>query len=594
MSRALIKVGYGCNDHCTFCHSLEDRGRNDDGRRVAAKIDRAADLGHSMAVLSGGEPTIRPELMAWARHTRRRGLGFGLVTNGRMLAYGEKVEALLAEGLGYVYLSLHGGSAAIHDACVRAEAFEQSYGAARNLAGRGLDFTVNCVVCKTNLEHLDALVDLLAPLEGVRLTFSMTEAKGGADQLFDSVVPRVSEVAAAVAAVIARGRQVAPGLPLLHGGIPFCLLPGLEDRHSDLRSHGFASMSEVWEDDFFPVDNRNTVQPAPCQGCRHRGACPGLYTAYHQRHGDGELRPEEGPRSNAFHYVPQRALAWPEGAPCPVLEDGPSPYDRGRHLLLLRGESLIAHHTRTRDFADLELEAIKDALGQVYLDRSTKDAPDDFAADLQALEELPVCATCPVTARCTHAFRAIDEPVFERDDARLRERLGSLEGEILDIGCGDARYGEVFASGAAAGRLRYWGIDPDAARLEELARRWPWATLEATSAEALELAEASLDHVLVLRAFNHLREPREVLARAARALKPEGSLLLVDNVAFGLVRTHEQAERGERGEAVFEHYRNADDREALALAEGLPLQLVHQESISPGTSNQWVLHFRRT
>ncbi len=358
MSKALIKVGYSCNDHCTFCHSLEDRGRNDSGQRVARKIDRAAALGHQMAVLSGGEPTIRPELTAWADRAQKRGLGFGLVTNGRMLSHPDRLDTLLQRGLTYVYLSLHGGTAKIHDACVRAEAFEQTHRAAQNLAGKGLDFTINCVVNQTNLHHLDDLVDLLAPLSGVRLTFSMTEAKGGARQLFDSIVPRVSEVAEAVASAIGRGRKVAPDLVMGHGGLPLCLLPGLEDLYSDLTTHGFASMSEVWEDDFFPVDQRNALQPAICTGCRHRGPCPGLYHAYFERHGEGELRPKEGPRSNAFHYVPQRTLRWREDEACPILESGPSPYDRARHLLLREGQTLVVCHSSTRDFADAELDTI--------------------------------------------------------------------------------------------------------------------------------------------------------------------------------------------------------------------------------------------
>ena len=60
-TKALIKVGYACNEHCGFCHTLEVRHIQGSTAEIDNKIRRAAELGHEMVVLSGGEPTIRPE-----------------------------------------------------------------------------------------------------------------------------------------------------------------------------------------------------------------------------------------------------------------------------------------------------------------------------------------------------------------------------------------------------------------------------------------------------------------------------------------------------------------------------------------------------
>ena len=85
--KALVKVGYGCNNHCTFCHTLDVRHVDAESDEIDRKIDRAAHLGHTMVVLSGGEATMRRELLRWAARTAARGMDFGLVTNGRMLVY---------------------------------------------------------------------------------------------------------------------------------------------------------------------------------------------------------------------------------------------------------------------------------------------------------------------------------------------------------------------------------------------------------------------------------------------------------------------------------------------------------------------------
>jgi MoaA/NifB/PqqE/SkfB family radical SAM enzyme/SAM-dependent methyltransferase len=590
--KALIKVGYGCNDHCTFCHTLDVRHVDDAAERIDAKIDRAAALGYSMVVLSGGEPTIRPELLQWAKRVASRGLDFGLVTNGRALAYPELVDKLVDCRLKYVYLSMHGGTAKVHDAVVRSHAFAETFGAVENLSGRGLDVTVNCVVNRANLRHLRGVVDRMLPLSDIRLKFSMTEPKGGGWKLFDVVVPKVSEVAGAVADAIAYGEAKDPGRRIFHDGIPLCLLPGLEDRFDDLKTHRYACMIEVWEDDFHPVDDRNKVQPPPCEGCGLRGPCAGLFKAYYERHGADEVRPRPALRSNAFNLVPMATVPWRRGEACPI-RGAVTPYDRARTLFLRNGERMTLFRTDTRDFCDTELEAIKLRHGQLYVDTSEKDAPDDFAADLRKIVRLEACETCPEVAACTGCYRVVAGDVFGRDDAFVRRRLSALGGDVLDVGCGEAPYEDVLRPLSEAGAIRYRGMDPDAEALARLRARWPSATLEVGRAEDLELAPGSVDHVLLLRSYNHLERPESVLPRLAAALKPGGTLLIADNVAFGLLRTPRQSKRAEGGPSRFEHYRNDSAEEAARHLEGTDLELLERHDVSPETSNQWMLYYGR-
>src|SRR5580700_4284290 len=210
--KALVKVGYGCNNHCTFCHTYDVRDVDAGTEEIDRKIDRGAKLGHTMIVISGGEPTMRRELLRWAARSAARGLDFGLVTNGRMLAYPELVDKLMKLRLRYVYLSLHGGTAKVHNALVRADAFEQTYAAIGNLAGRGLDFTVNTVITRQNVAHLRGVVDAMLPYPDVVTKFSMVAPKGGADKLFEQIIPPVSLVAEKVVDAIRYGLERTSGL----------------------------------------------------------------------------------------------------------------------------------------------------------------------------------------------------------------------------------------------------------------------------------------------------------------------------------------------------------------------------------------------
>ncbi|WP_181234032.1 radical SAM protein [Enhygromyxa salina] len=616
-TKALIKVGYACNEHCSFCHTLEVRHIQGSTAEVDHKIRRAAELGHEMVVLSGGEPTIRPELVHWASLTASLGLDFGLVTNGQMLAYPELVEKLIARRLRYVYLSLHGGTRKIHNLMVRSDAFDAAYKAVAQLSGRGLDFAVNCVITRHNVEHLIGLVDALLPYPDVEVKFSMVEPKGGGDKLFEHLMPRVELVAERVMQAIEHGdRRVAelgqPGPSFSHGAIPLCLLPGYEDRFDDLKTHAYRTMIEVGEPDFFPVDDLNKTHAAPCHGCALRGPCPGLYKGYHEVYGATEVHPHrDRPRSNSYNYKLEKLVSVGfEGsthADCPLVNGlskgadrsplGVTPWDRGRDLFVRNGKRIARFRAESRDFSDQEIIEIKHDLGQLYLDVSTKPAPDDFARDLVQLVRSPLCEGCPSFGACTGMFEPLFEDVFTRDDAKVREVLADLRGEVLDLGCGEGPYEDILAPLAIAGTINYLGVDPHPGAIAALRQRWPWAQLRQTGGEELELEpERRFDHVLILRAWNHLREPAAILAELLPRIRAGGTLTIVDNVAFGLARTRDQTHRAERSRAEFEHYRNDSSTEAARVLEpftaefGLAPIACHE--VGPHASNQWLLRVR--
>lgn len=604
-TKALIKVGYACNEHCSFCHTLDVRHVQGSTAEVDHKIRRAAELGHEMVVLSGGEPTIRPELVHWATLTASLGLDFGLVTNGQMLAYPELVEKLIARRLRYVYLSLHGGSRKIHNLMVRSDAFDAAYKAVEQLSGRGLDFAINCVITRHNVEHLGGLVDALLPYPDVGVKFSMVEPKGGGDKLFDHLMPRVELVAERVMQAIEYGdRRVAElgqsGPSFSHGAIPLCLLPGYEDRFDDLKTHAYRTMIEVGEPDFFPVDDLNKTHAEPCHGCALRGPCPGLYTGYHEVYGATEVHPHrDRPRSNSYNYRLEKLVSVAfEGSThvdC-LLRDGlgVTPWDRGRDLFVRNGKRLARFRAESRDFSDQEILEIKHGLGQLYLDVSTKPAPDDFARDLVQLVRSPLCEGCPSFGECSGMFEPLFEDVFTRDDAIVRELLGDLRGEVLDLGCGEGPYEDILAPLATAGTINYLGVDPHAGAIAALRERWPWAQLRQTGGEELELEpERRFDHVLILRAWNHLREPERILAELLPRIRAGGTLTIVDNVAFGLARTRDQSQRAERSRAAFEHYRNDSSDDAARVLEPFTarfgLTQIARHDVGPHASNQWLL-----
>ncbi len=422
----------------------------------------------------------------------------------------------------------------------------------------------------------------------------MVQPKGGGEKLFDTIIPRVSDVAASVKDAIAYGLEKTEGAgKYAHDGIPFCLLPGHEQRYDDLKTHRFATMIEIGEPDFFPVDDRAKVQPPECDACTLRGPCPGLYAGYREVHGDGEIHPvTAAPRSNSFTFVREAVVGKLVDGACPIRADGVTPWDRGRIVFLREGDSLVRYRTESRDFTDLEIEATKHELGQLYVDVSSKGAPDDFARDLRKLSRSATCAGCAHETSCAGMFERRSDDVFTRDDAFVRDLVASLRGDVLDVGCGDGRYEDALAPLVAVGAMRYVGLEPSPERVAALRSRWPWATIHEGDAESLDVRGA-YDHVLVLRSWNHLRDPGRALLALAASLRPGGTLTVVDNVAFGLLRGSEHARRAAHGPAAFEHYRNDDASKAHARIAAYGFELVERRDVGAATSDQWLLRYRK-
>lgn len=98
---------------------------------------------------------------------------------------------------------------------------------------------------------------------------------------------------------------------------------------------------------------------------------------------------------------------------------------------------------------------------------------------------------------------------------------------VADLGCGSGQ-----AAAALAPHVRrVIGIDESGAMLKAARRRTAGLAnveLRRGSLEALPLADASTDGVLLLLALSYVAEPRRALEEAARVLRPGGRAVVVD------------------------------------------------------------------
>src|ERR1700677_1964805 len=94
-----------CNLDCGYCNEYDKTSDPVPLETMLRRIDRLADLGTTIITLSGGEPTLHPDLDAIITRIRERGAIATLITNG-LLMTPERIQRLNRAGLDYLQISI--------------------------------------------------------------------------------------------------------------------------------------------------------------------------------------------------------------------------------------------------------------------------------------------------------------------------------------------------------------------------------------------------------------------------------------------------------------------------------------------------------
>lgn len=290
-----VILNYDCNLACDYCTiSPEMRPRALSTQQVAAALQTGVREGFDAVSFTGGEPTLRGDLLGLVRAARH--LGFRDVkvqSNGLLLAEAANLQRLRDAGLTRLHISIHTHEEAAYEKLVRREGTYAAMARAVELgaAASGLTFVADVILKSDTWQRLPAALEWLLA-RGVREVHlwyvSLTD--GNAHNVASSM--RMSEVMPVVKRALAWSEAKGMNVRSLH--VPRCLL-GVE-----LASHAYDPGADrvrvVSPDSTFDLkDSRlaGRVHVAACEGCRFREVCPGIRSDYLQQYGDSE-----------FHAVP--------------------------------------------------------------------------------------------------------------------------------------------------------------------------------------------------------------------------------------------------------------------------------------------------
>lgn len=311
---------YDCSLACEFCTVMADvgaeggvaqslRAKSLPAARVlhAMKADRAR--GFDAIAFTGGEPTLRAELLPLVRKARE--LGFAsikLQSNGLVFATAANLERAVEAGVTRFHVTMHSHREASYDAIVRTPGRHAAMVTALDaMVARDLDLTVDVLLTRRTLPELVTSIAWLAD-RGVRRIdlwmVSLTDANRDNVAMLPSYEEAVPTVREALALARARGLAMRS----LH--LPRCVL-GDDAAHAHdpgrALEHGGRVHVLSPDDDFELSASKLTPQtkvPA-CAGCAHEPVCPGLRPDYLEVFGDREIAEARGLASSV---APRRRL----------------------------------------------------------------------------------------------------------------------------------------------------------------------------------------------------------------------------------------------------------------------------------------------
>jgi PqqA peptide cyclase len=192
----LAELTHRCPLHCPYCSNPIDLARSQselatsDWKRV---FTQARELGALQLGLSGGEPLIRRDLEELVAHAHSLGFYQTLVTSAVGLTR-ERAERLKAAGLEHVQISIQDSDKEIAEKIAGTRSWDAKLQAAKWIKELDFAFTVNVVLHRANLDHLEELIDLAGSLGADRIELANTQYYGWAVLNRESLMPTRAQI----------------------------------------------------------------------------------------------------------------------------------------------------------------------------------------------------------------------------------------------------------------------------------------------------------------------------------------------------------------------------------------------------------------
>ncbi|MHA2060172.1 MAG: radical SAM protein [Candidatus Ranarchaeia archaeon] len=162
-----LALTYRCNNDCSHCYNPAERRTWDTSKELTTEqwkqvLDRLLDLSIPHVTFTGGEPTLRKDLVELVQYAEEIGIIAGLVTNGRLLTK-DLVKSLVDAGIDYVQITLESHLPEVHDKMVGVKgAWKETVQGLDNFIPTDVYTITNTTLTQLNRAEIGKTVEWLA------------------------------------------------------------------------------------------------------------------------------------------------------------------------------------------------------------------------------------------------------------------------------------------------------------------------------------------------------------------------------------------------------------------------------------------------
>lgn len=294
MNKALnLKVGYLCNNDCIFCVQSDNKPQGNPSFESLKKDLFEAHTTCDNVIFTGGEATIRPDLLELVKYAKSLGFKrFQLQSNVRNLHSFDYCCELINAGINEFAPSLHGYTPEMHDFHTqRPGSFAQTVKALDNLSKLKQYVITNTVITTHNYKYLSNIAELLVSKNVAQIQFANIHPEGNALLNVDSILPRMTDVLP----YLFSGLQLAldKNVKCMAEAFPMCLM----QEYKKFCSEYFMPKVEVRDTHYVDPEYENTRRfrskrkSSRCIECVYDNMCEGPWAEYIDKYGDSELVP---------------------------------------------------------------------------------------------------------------------------------------------------------------------------------------------------------------------------------------------------------------------------------------------------------------
>ncbi len=287
-----IVTGFSCNNNCLFC-SVGDKLRSFDKttEEVLTDIDRAVSEKPEEINFTGGEPTIRKDILKLISYTKSKGINeIRVTTNGRMFSYDKFTEDIIDSGLTGAIFSVHCPDAKLHDSLSGVKgSFEQTIKGLKNFYSHNKVIDINTVITSKSYKLLPETMEMIKDyIRSVCLIFPTIDGHLKENKFLIPTMKNAQKyIHKAIDILRDAGKQ---GWTLNY---PVCFMKGYE---------AYSSMMELQTKMFWPHMDTNldekrkgdNILVNACKNCRYRLVCIGVMKNYVDILGEKEIKPVSG------------------------------------------------------------------------------------------------------------------------------------------------------------------------------------------------------------------------------------------------------------------------------------------------------------